>query len=165
MSRDVHDGDTGDFSDSSFEVSIAGSDDIDTMCGNSVHDAVVGVSAFMVTADALESPVARHLERDRVFLGEFLQLSDDAVADADRRGRGEAIEHPLHDVNLVGDGKVDEIRVQQHVERRPQRRIVLEEHGRRDGRRLYQLLVALLGHHRRMFSLRTPLPLQPVIAR
>ena len=45
-------------------------------------------------------PHLGHLERDAILLAQLLQLSDDAVCDAGRALRIQAVHHARHQVNL-----------------------------------------------------------------
>ena len=57
-SCNTHDGNTGYFSDAALEVSIVGSDNVDLMSLNSVHDAVVSIDTFMTTLQSFPSFVS-----------------------------------------------------------------------------------------------------------
>lgn len=165
MAADVHQRHARDFPQPSLQVAIASSNNVHAVGRHAVHKAVIGVRALVRARQALEVAVARDLKRDGILPRQLLQLGDDAVGDADGGLRGQAVQHALGDVELVGDGEVDKVGIDEYAERRAQRRVVLEEHGRRRGVRRDDGRVRLLAHHRRVRRLRPRLRFQPLVGR
>ena len=60
---------------------------------------------------------------------QLLQLRHHAVGDVGDALGVEGVHHILDNVHLVLDGEVDEVGVDQNVERRPKLGVVLEEEG------------------------------------
>ena len=80
-----------------------------------------------------EPRILRHPERHPVLLPQLLELRHDAVRDVRHALRVEAVHHPLHEVDLILDGKVYEVRVDDDVVRRTKRGVMLEEERRGSG--------------------------------
>ena len=109
MRNDVHDGDTGNFSDSAFEVLVAGGHDEASMLLHSFHNAIVGIGSFVAAFKSLKTRVLRDSEGETVLNSKFLQFCHDAIADVGDALAEEAVHAGFEDIQFVLDGKVDEI--------------------------------------------------------
>jgi hypothetical protein len=99
----------------------------------SLAEAVVGVRPLVVARQPLEPRVLGDPQRDPVPGTKLLQLGHYALGHARHALGVEAIHHPLHEVDLVLDRVVDEIRVDKHLVRGSQALVPAEEEGGRGG--------------------------------
>lgn len=59
----------------------------------------------------------------------LLQLSNHAIRHVGNTFRQQTIHHALHDIQLVLDGEVDKVGIDNHAEWRTERSVVFEEHA------------------------------------
>lgn len=130
MLLEEHDGYPRNLAYPSLQVGIARGDNIALVLPDALADAVVGVRAWMRARQPHEPRILRHPQRNPVFLSEFFQLCHHAIGDVRDTLRVQAVHHPLHQVNLILDGEVDEVGVHENVVRWTERGVVLEEQGR-----------------------------------
>ena len=134
---DAHDGHADYFAHSFAQVLVARGNYVALVLGDSLHDAVVGIGALVHAGQALEARIFGYAQRDPVRLAELLELGHHAVAYVGYALGIHAVHHGLDDVQLVLDGEVDEVRVDEDVIRRAELGVVREEES---ARRLGQLL-------------------------
>lgn len=127
MLGDIHDGDTRDLSYPALKVPIIRGYDVAPARSDPLHDAVIRVRALVRAGELLEPRVPRDLERNAVLGAQLLQLCKHALGDHGYALCVEAVHHPLDDVDLVLDGKVEKVGIDKHPVRWPERKIVLEE--------------------------------------
>mmetsp|Transcript_3231 Transcript_3231/g.7503 ORF Transcript_3231/g.7503 Transcript_3231/m.7503 type:complete len:225 (+) Transcript_3231:1382-2056(+) len=137
-----HDGHSGDLADAPLQVRVARRHDVALVLPHALAYAVVRVRPRVRAGQADEAGVLGHPQRHPVLLPQLLELRHDAVGDVRHALRVQAVHHALDEVDLVLDGKVDEVCVHNHVVGRAQRGVVLEEHRR--GRRLNVFQLGLI---------------------
>jgi hypothetical protein len=91
-------------------------------------------SGHHASLEALEARVLCHAQRHAVLYAHLFELRHHAVGDHGHALCEQAVHRRAHNLQLVFDGKVDKVGVQQDVVGRAQRRVVREEHGRGQGR-------------------------------
>lgn len=113
---------------------------------------VRGPARLTIAVEPLESWVLGNLEREPVLWSQLFQLGENAISDgryawrvsAGKHSRltlcHQAVHHPLHQLDLVLDGKVDEIGIDEDAVRRPEIRVVREKESAlvRSGRSTYE---------------------------
>jgi hypothetical protein len=111
---------------------------------DTLDETVVGVGATMRALERLEARIACDAQSDTIARTEPLELGHDALGEVRGALGVETIEQRLKDVELVLNGKVDEIGVDQNVIRRPELRVVREKHARQNRSGSHDLLFVLL---------------------
>jgi len=100
-----------DFANAALQIAIARGDDPAAVLCHAIHNAVIGVDALVCALEALDALVLGHLERNAELGAEALQLAHYTVANVRRRFGKQAVEHALHNFNLILNRKIDEIRI------------------------------------------------------
>lgn len=124
-----HDGHTGNLADAHLQALITGGDEVAPVLVHPINQAVISVSSLVIAFESLEARVAGNAQGHTVLWPELLQLCQDAVRDDGRRLRIQAVHHALDQVNLVLNGKIDEIRVYEHLVGWHQGSVVTKVHG------------------------------------
>lgn len=94
-------------------------------------DAVVCIGSFVGARKPFDSRVFGNLEGHPVLMPELFKLGHDAIGDAGGALGIQTVHHALDQVNLVSDGEVDKVGIDQNAVRWSQLRVVLEEQGGR----------------------------------
>ena len=131
--RDIHNRHTRDLSNASLQVAIARGDNKHAMGRDAVDQAVIGICPFVRTHEPPKPAIPRYSERDGVLLRQLLQFSNNAIRHANGSRGSETVKHGAGDVELVRDGEVDKVGIDEDAEGGPERGIELEEHGGRVG--------------------------------
>ena len=131
MARNVHDGHTGDLAYPPPQVFIAGGSDVATMLLDPLTDAVVGVGSFVGAGEPFDPRVLGNLEGDSILVPKLFKLGHDAVGDAGGALGVQTVHHTLDEVDLVSDGEVDEVGIDEDPVGWSELRVVLEEQGGR----------------------------------
>jgi len=127
--RHVHDGHTGNLPDAVLQVLVVGGHDVALVLTHPFHQAVVRIGALVQAGQSLESGIGDDAQGQFVLVAQLLQLGAHAVGYVGYALGVQAVHHSLHNVQLVLDAEVDEVRVQDDVIRRTQLGVVLEEQG------------------------------------
>lgn len=128
MSGDVHDGHARDLPYPSLQVLITSGDNIDAVRSNSLYNAVIRVSAFMIARESPKSFIPCNSQSNSIFLRQLLELCNDAVSDEDGTWRSKAVKQGSRNIKLVLNREIDEVGIDQDAERWAQRGVVAEKH-------------------------------------
>lgn len=109
MRLDVHNGNTRDLSDAPPQVAITCGHQVAPVLLHPLTNTVICVGALVGAWQPFYSWVFGYFEGHSVLLSQFLELSHDAVGDAWGAFRIQAVHHALHQVDLIADGEVDEV--------------------------------------------------------
>jgi hypothetical protein len=127
MRDDIHDGHSWYFSNATLEVLIAGGHDVAPMLPHTLHETVISIGPLVVALQSLEPRVFGDPQGQTVLDAELLQLSDHAIGDVGDALAEEAVHAGLEDVQLVLDGEVDEVGVDEDAVGRTEGVVVREE--------------------------------------
>lgn len=105
----IHHGNTRDLAHAPPEVAVARGYDVAAVRFCALAQTVISVSALVVAGQSLESRVLGDPQCDSIPRPELLQLGDDALGDARDALCEEAVHHPLHEVDFVLNGMVNEV--------------------------------------------------------
>ena len=89
--------------------------------------AIIRVRSLVRARQPFESWIFRDSQRDAILLSKLFQLRHDAIRDVRHALRVQAIHHPFHQIDLILDAEVYEVRIDDDVIRRLQQRVVLPE--------------------------------------
>ncbi len=120
MRSDVHDRNTRHFPDSSLQVLITRTHNIHSVLLHSLNDTVVSIGAFVVAFESFEPGILGDLERDSVLDSELFELSDHTVSYVGYTLAQETVHGGLEDIELVLDGEVDKVGIEQDPVRWPE---------------------------------------------
>lgn len=123
----VHDRNTRDLSDSGLQTLIASCNNEATMLHHTFNQAVICISALVHARKTLETGIAGNLQGKSVLWAEFFQFSNDAVSDANDAFGIQAVHHGLHDIELIWNGKVDKVGIDENLIWGCQSRVVSEK--------------------------------------
>jgi len=123
----AHDGHAGHLAYTPLQVPVVRSNNVDFVSHNAVHNAVIGIDAFVVALQSLPSFVSRYSQRKAIFRTEFLQLSHNAGCDHGTAFGIETRHHRVEKVELLLDSMREEIGIDEDGIRRSQGGVVLEE--------------------------------------
>ena len=93
MLLDAHDRHSHNFPDPLSQILVASGDHVALVLHHSLHDAIVGISAFVHTRQPLEPTIFGYSQRDSVGLAQLFQLSHHTVGDVGNTLGVHAVHH------------------------------------------------------------------------
>jgi hypothetical protein len=125
--RNRHDRHAGDFPYSSLEVSVIGCDDVNFVPMHSIHDAVVGVHAVVITLKPIPALISGNAEGNPVLWTKLRQLCHYARGYGGSAGGVQARHHAVEHVELALDRVAQKVGIDKYGVWRAKSGIVLEE--------------------------------------
>ena len=136
--HDEHNRNSGNFADSALQIFITGGNNVTAILGMrkgvephrpySLHDAVISVRSFVRASQTLETRILRQTKSKVVARTELFQLRHHTVRDVGNALCQKTIHHALYNVQLVLNGEVYKVGIDEDAEWRTQGRVVFEEH-------------------------------------
>lgn len=97
---------------------------------DTLDEAVISVSTFMHAGKPFETRITCYFKGHPILGPEFLQFRHDTISDTGCTLSVQAIHHGFDNVELVLDGKIDEVGIDKDLVRRSQGGIMFEEQSR-----------------------------------
>ena len=111
----VHDGYTGNFSNTIFESFITSGNNVATMLGYTLNQTIVCVGSFMNAGQTFESGITGDLQGHPVLGTKFFQFGHYAIGDTWRSHCIQAIHHGFDEIEFILDGKVDKVGIDEDL--------------------------------------------------
>jgi hypothetical protein len=123
----IHNRHSRNLPDPSLEVLIAGSNDKATMLFHPFDQTIISIRPLVVALQPLEPRILGNPQGQSVLHSKLLQFGNDTVSDVGNALAKQAVHTRLEDVQLVLDGEVDEVGIDEDAVGRTQGVIVSEE--------------------------------------
>lgn len=114
MRCNVHDWNTRHFSDSSFQIFITSSNNVDSVLFNSFDNTVIGISSLMITFQSFKSWIFCDFESDSVLNPKLFQLPNNTIRNIGNTLPKQTIHRRFKNIQLILYRKVDKVGIQQN---------------------------------------------------
>lgn len=119
VGSDVHDRDTGYFSDSPFQILITSSNNKYPVLFDSFYNTVICICSFMITFQSLESGILCDFKCNSIFNPKLLKLSNNTVRYIRNTFAKKTIHGSLENIKFILNREVNKISIQKYSIRWP----------------------------------------------